>query len=298
MAAASIQPPPQVTSPPAPGVTRWTAPRWVQSSYSRFPLVTLEQEDTPEWTKQRRLDPDAECSLWVEPPREATHQYHRTWASPHPPCLRTQLLFLLRDPPVRVQFRPWSSPSSAPGGTLPALHLPIENRLISSDEIRPWLDSTHPIKGKGKELQGMPSQEAYDRALSLAQLVLTHLYPAYLASLHAPPSDLHLYFSNPPPLAAGLTTPLPAALTGDTRDVDVGEVVAKGVDAVEALEAVVGPEWALGARRQTPLDALIASHLYGLYGLPESSPLRSALDRRPALGDYVDRVLTVAGANA
>jgi metaxin len=163
MAAASIRPP-QVPSPPAPGVSRWTAPRWVQSFYSRFPLVTLEQEDTPEWTKERRLNPEAECSLWVrltplndslmfqvEPPREATHQYHRTWASPHPPCLRTQLLFLLRDPPLRVQFRPWSNPSSAPGGTLPALHLSLENRLVSSDEIRPWLDSTHPIKGKGKE---------------------------------------------------------------------------------------------------------------------------------------------------
>jgi metaxin len=166
MAAASIQPPPQVPSPPALGVSRWTAPRWVQSFYSRFPLVTLEQEGTPEWTKDRRLDPDAECSLWVrpiralskvpltwqvEPPRTVTHQYHRTWASPHPPCLRTQLLFLLRDPPVRVQFRPWSNASSAPGGTLPALHLPLENRLVSSDEIRSWLDSTHPIKGKGKE---------------------------------------------------------------------------------------------------------------------------------------------------
>jgi metaxin len=96
----------------------------------------------------------------------------------------------------------------------------------------------------------MPSQEAYDRALSLAQLILTRLYPAYLASIHTPPSDLHLSFPYPPPLAAGLTTPLPAALTGDTRDVDVDEVVAKGVDAVEALEVVVGhgSEWALGAR--------------------------------------------------
>lgn len=42
----------------------WTAPRWVNIFYSKFPLVWLEQEDEVDWKKQN--DPDvADCSLWV-----------------------------------------------------------------------------------------------------------------------------------------------------------------------------------------------------------------------------------------
>jgi metaxin len=96
----------------------------------------------------------------------------------------------------------------------------------------------------------MPSQEAYDRALAFAQLVLNHLYPAYLASLPTQSADLHLLFPIPPPLASGFTTPLPAALTGDTREIDTVEVVAKGVDAMDALQVILAENdtWALGAR--------------------------------------------------
>lgn len=136
--------------------------------------------------------------------------------------------------------------------------------MIASDDIRTWLDTTYPLKGKGKEsvhtqwdlrqradfrrLQGLPSQEAYDKALALAQLVLGRLLPAYLISLPAKPTNLHLRFPIPPALAAGLITPLPASLTGDTRNIDKEEIVHQGMEALDALETVLGSsDWALDA---------------------------------------------------
>jgi metaxin len=113
-------------------------------------------------------------------------------------------------------------------------------------------------------LQGMPTQEAYDRGIALAQLILGHLLPAYLASLPETPSPAlssisssiststaklnHLLFPTPPPLAAGLKTPLPAALTGDARTIDRAEVVEKGLDALDAVRLAVREDWALGAK--------------------------------------------------
>ena len=113
-------------------------------------------------------------------------------------------------------------------------------------------------------LQGMPTQEAYDRGIALAQLVLGHLLPAYLASLPETSSSAlssisssiststaklnHLLFPTPPPLAAGLKTPLPAALTGDARTIDRAEVVEKGLDALDAVRLAVREDWALGAK--------------------------------------------------
>lgn len=97
-------------------------------------------------------------------------------------------------------------------------------------------------------LQGLPSQEAYDRALALAQLVLGRLLPAYLISQPSKPTNLHLRFPIPPPLAAGLTAPLPASLTGDTRNIDKDEIVHQGMEALDALETVLGSsDWALDA---------------------------------------------------
>ena len=87
----------------------------------------------------------------VHPSTSDSHPHHRSWASSNPSSLRAQLLFLLRDPPVRVTFRQWEHEDSAPGGTLPALHVTDDSKLVASDDIRSWLDTTHPIKGKGKE---------------------------------------------------------------------------------------------------------------------------------------------------
>jgi metaxin len=46
--------------------------------------------------------------------------------------------------------------------------------------------------------------------------------------------------------------------------------------------------------RPTPLDSLIASHIYVLFTLDLSSVLRSSLESKEILSDYVDRVMSYA----
>jgi len=101
------------------------------------------------------------------------------------------------------------------------------------------------IRGR---LNGMSDQAAFDRALAVAQLVLGPLHRAYLASLPIPSADFNLQFPVPPPLAAGLITPLPPSLTGDARSVDLDHVSRKGIQAIDALEVLLGTGWTLGAR--------------------------------------------------
>lgn len=98
-------------------------------------------------------------------------------------------------------------------------------------------------------LHGMPSQAAFDNALATAQLILVRLLPAYFASLPKPPPDLALMLPDIPPLSAGLTTPLPASLTGDDRSMDINELIETGVEALAALSSKIGAgkEWAYGA---------------------------------------------------
>jgi metaxin len=49
-------------------------------------------------------------------------------------------------------------------------------------------------------------------------------------------------------LSAGLTTPLPASLTGDARNLDKDDVFDKGAEALDALETLLGTsDWALSA---------------------------------------------------
>ncbi|KAK4684363.1 hypothetical protein P7C73_g5820, partial [Tremellales sp. Uapishka_1] len=274
----------------------FTAPTWITDLYSNFPLVVLDQEDEVGW---RETQGDERPVLRIQPPTTSEHPHYRSWASPSPTCLRTQLLMLLRDPPVPITFRDWSNEASAPGGTLPALHLPKENRVVKTDEIRAWLDTTHPLAAAEKEFSGMPDQASYDKALAVAQLVLGRLYPAYLASLPNQPTNLHLFLPTPPPLAAGLTTPLPASLTGDGRDIDRDALIAAGVDALEALEIVASNEsskWILRANHPTPLDALIASHVYATYSLAPHSSLRLALELAPRIQDHLDRVMEAAAS--
>ncbi|WVR03607.1 hypothetical protein IAU60_000599 [Kwoniella sp. DSM 27419] len=272
----------------------FTAPTWIKTFYSKFPLVVLEQEDELDWKIRAREAPDQAVELWIHPPSTSAHPHSRSWISSSPSSIRTQLLFLLRETTNRVPvtFRNWSNESAAPGGRLPSLFIPGQERLLPTDEIRGWLETTYPLKGKGKEHQGLPSQEAYDKALALSQLVLGDLYPAYLASRSKRSDTFHLLFSRPPPLLAGLTTPLPASLTGDAREVDTDEILRKGVAAVEAIDAILDEEhWALGAKNPTALDALIASHLYVIFSLPENSVLRTSVESSTSLGRYVERVL-------
>lgn len=63
----------------------WTAPKWVNTFYAKFPLVWLEQEDEIDWRKQS--DPDvADCSLWVRSGSSISFSCLRT----NFPCRYTQ----------------------------------------------------------------------------------------------------------------------------------------------------------------------------------------------------------------
>lgn len=94
-------------------------------------------------------------------------------------------------------------------------------------------------------IQNMPSQETYDRGVALAQLVLGDLYTAYLSESK---KSMYKHLPNPPPLAAGLKTPLPAALTGDSRTINAEEMAERGEDALEIIAGQIDGSWALGAR--------------------------------------------------
>lgn len=98
----------------------------------------------------------------------------------------------------------------------------------------------------------MPTQAAYDSALATAQLVLVRLLPAFNVSASGVSSNVAIMIPGPPPLSAGLTTPLPASFTGDERVIDEDELVETGVEALEALrvklaDRAVSP-WAHGAQ--------------------------------------------------
>jgi metaxin len=98
----------------------------------------------------------------------------------------------------------------------------------------------------------MPTQAAYDSALATAQLVLVRLLPAFNVSASGASSNVALMIPGPPPLSAGLTTPLPASFTGDERVIDEDELVETGVEALEALRVKLadraGSPWAHGAQ--------------------------------------------------
>ena len=149
-------------APAASSSSLWQAPSWAKTFYAIFPLVVLPQDDPIPWEAQS----SSSCSLWVQrvpphpadradrqihPPPTIPHVHYRPWASSSPASLRAQLLLLLREPTVDVSFRSWYNEAAAPKGTLPALHLPAEGKLLSTDEIRGWVDQKYPMKGKQKE---------------------------------------------------------------------------------------------------------------------------------------------------
>jgi metaxin len=90
----------------------------------------------------------------------------------------------------------------------------------------------------------MPDQATFDKAVALAQLITGRIRPAVVSSSRATHLDLPI----PSVLAAGLTTPLPASLTGDTRDVDMDLLQHRADEAWDAVEAVVEDGWGLGTR--------------------------------------------------
>lgn len=95
----------------------------------------------------------------------------------------------------------------------------------------------------------MPNQAAYDDAVAIAKLVLGRIKPAWLLSANeSSQEDVVLLTAEPPALYAGLSTPLPASLTGDARCLPESTIIDRGVEALSVLASKVGPKrWALGA---------------------------------------------------
>lgn len=112
----------------------------------------------------------------------------------------------------------------------------------------------------------MPSQTAYDSALATAQLVLVRLLPAFNLSCSGATNDVALMIPGPPALSAGLTTPLPASFTGESRVLDEDEIVDAGVAALEALHVKLldrsSSPWALGAQ-YVPAGAAVCKLITG-----------------------------------
>lgn len=129
-------------------------------------------------------------------------------------------------------------------------------------------------------------------------MLVPHLTPAYnqLDSLPSQTSWLTSFFARPQAFAAGLTTFIPAAMTGDVRTVKHPVVTDGGVDALRRVDQIVGKGWALDATSPTPMDALIASHLYVISQLDRDAPLRRSWESAEfdKVREYVRRVMDYA----
>lgn len=61
------------------------------------------------------------------------------------------------------------------------------------------------------------------------------------------------------------------------------------------MDGLLGEDgWALGAKRPTSLDALVASHLYILFTLPKDSFLRGIVQGKQGVEKYIERILDYA----
>lgn len=79
---------PQQATTSSRGASVWTAPKWVTTFYSKFPLVWLDQDEEVEWKKQSDVE-FADCSLWVR--RTLVYQKKRFDCCRSIPLLRARI---------------------------------------------------------------------------------------------------------------------------------------------------------------------------------------------------------------
>lgn len=201
---------------------------------------------------------------------------------------------------VAVRFRSWDNEASAPDGALPALRL-TNNDLLPSSEIRAWLDKNHPLPEDLKALNGMPTEDSHTKALAFAHIVLQKIHPAYMTTITPLDTTLYLPYQQSIHLPTSFYNALPNLITEATKGTKFSDrlIVQAGVEGLKTLgglcrEHVRGESWFLDAETPSPLDALIASHIYPINFLPRTSPLVAALDEQPELQEYVRRVLDEA----
>ncbi|GAA6058817.1 hypothetical protein JCM10212_001933 [Sporobolomyces blumeae] len=274
-----------------------TVPSPLAPLYAYFPLLTVPNDDatTPAPTAP---------TLWALGPPPAGHK-----ESLDPVCRQSQAW--LRFSGIDARPRWIAHGLGAPGGTLPALHLP-QGDLIESEAVDAWTSKQATGKANTPADDSPdgpdPAKPVDPIVQAYTALVETALLPAVLAALYLLPSA--------PPVVPERRLPFLSALAarwlgmsqrqdriseikrlrggkmGKKAVLDLEEVEREAVEALNAIEVKMqateagkGP-WFLGASTPSQLDAQLYSVLSIISVLPargDGSILRTALERCPAL---------------
>lgn len=231
--------------PSVPAIPAIPIPTLVATLFAQFPLKTYPAPPTS------ALAPPSP-TLWLlgPPPPPSTESFD-------PLCRQAQALARFTSPSSPLVIRWLPSPASAPGGTLPALHLP-SGALLSTPEVLehflPSAPATTPPPGSSPSFPTTPDA----RHQAFLALLTTTLLPAVLASLYLSPNPPAVVPQTELPLLSGWA----AAWTGvgERREridevlrlrgrkvgvravLDLEELEWEGVETLGALEEVVkGP---------------------------------------------------------
>ncbi|GAA5890629.1 hypothetical protein JCM5296_004321 [Sporobolomyces johnsonii] len=288
-----------------------TVPSPLAPLYAYFPLVTYSSPNDVGTTPAPPLP-----TLWALGPPPTGHR-----ESLDPLCRQAQAW--ARFSGIQAEPRWLQHGAGAPGGSLPALHLP-EGDLLGAEEVGGWIASAAQAgTGKKRSSSGAGAGAAQDDAPPAADptvqayssLVETTLLPAVMAALYLSPSS-------PPRVVPDPSLPILSAVAAkflgvaEKRDriaqvkrmrggkvgsrvvLDLEEVEREAVEALEALEVKMQAtegrgEWFHGSSSPSKLDAMLYSLLSIISVLPVSGDggaLRSAFDSRcPALVGWVKR---------
>ncbi|KAF9532160.1 hypothetical protein CPB83DRAFT_874085 [Crepidotus variabilis] len=254
-------------------------------------------------------------TLWIRPPRTAL-QVTDTLLSADVECLKWQAYLALRGlKSIKVR---WDiAPEGAIGGSLPNLHVPMEESLVQSEKLKhsagaedgellaahsipTWVDMKLKADSSSDPLEGYINQEARveSRAwVSLlegvvhAALLVTRPQPSYLYTLLFPEAmpplseSLQKILTAPPAPLTGLWSVLPP--TGVR--INTASILSQYKDAIISLSTRLGTDkWFLGSSEPTPLDALAFAYLHCI--LHSSDTIRIEVTRRVNLVAWEWRV--------
>ncbi|GAA5834864.1 hypothetical protein JCM5353_004905 [Sporobolomyces roseus] len=279
----------------------FTVPSPLAPLYAYFPLLTVSNDDstTPAPSKP---------TLWVLGPPPTGHK-----ESLDPVCRQAQSF--ARFSQLDAQPRYLTHGQGAPGGSLPALHLP-QGDLIETEGVNGWI-STGNFDGKVDEKQQDQEKRDNDDVTpqdpilqAYTSLVETTLLPAVVAALYLLPAAPQVTPSPNLPFLSQLASKwlgiskrqdrisqvkrLRGGKVGSKVVLDLEEVEREAVEALQALEDKMQEsrgdgEWFLGASSPSQLDALLYSLLSIISVLPskgDSGLLRTTLERCPALSKW------------
>ncbi|KAF8163558.1 hypothetical protein B0H34DRAFT_651722 [Crassisporium funariophilum] len=285
------------------------------SFYSYFPLKSY-----PPIT---RLDKTVVSvpTLWVHPPRPAAHNADKL-LSADVECLKWQAYLALRGL-KGIKIRKDIVPEGSIDGSLPNLHLPIEESLVKSEKltasdgseggellaahsIPTWVDAKLGVDSNEDSLEGYKDQAARTESRAWVSLLEGVVHAALILS-QPQPSYLHslLFPSSTPPVGESLKkilSPPPAPLTGlwsllppSGARISTPAIMAQYRDAITSLSVCLGTDkWFLGSSEPTPLDALAFAYLHCL--LHASDVVRIEVTRRVNLVAWEWRVRCIVSA--